>query len=455
MYFMRLAMIKPDIVAIATEAWGSFELAGEKATQMERVLDVRQGQLCWVVGTVYMEMPLKPNVLDDLAKEHWIAAPPAREKYITPDGQEEIFLEDESGRLRLTGETLQRQLLVTGCIIATLGTENAAGEFEVLDVKVADLPEQPSRTQDAGNAGKIAIISGLGIAGDGSDSLALDMLSDFLLGESLPENDQVAQISRLILAGNNMAHANPIPTREEVAARPTALKKYGHDASAYDASPSQALDAFITQLLPSIPVTLMPGATDPASVAIPQQALHPALFPHSRTYCNPPAQASETPSWFDSVTNPWQGEIDGWRFLGNSGQPINDMYKYVSGTNRLRMMEHLLRWRNNAPTAPDTLCKCHLLSTGIIDGPNISLGSYPFQDSDPFIMQECPHVFFVGNQPHFATTVIEGPAGQQVRLIAVPAFKETGTLVLLDAETLEVETITFGTRHPKSATNGT
>jgi DNA polymerase delta subunit 2 len=33
------------------------------------VLDVRQGELCWVVGTVYMEMPLKPNVLDDIGKE--------------------------------------------------------------------------------------------------------------------------------------------------------------------------------------------------------------------------------------------------------------------------------------------------------------------------------------------------------------------------------------------------
>jgi len=327
-------------------------------------------------------------------------------------------------------------LLVTGCIIATLGTENAAGEFEVLDVKFADLPEQPARTQDSGNAGKIAIASGLGIAGDGSDSLALDLLSDFLLGESLPENDKAAQISRLIIAGNNMAHASPIPSREEVAARPTALKKYGHDTTGYDASPSQTLDAFIAQLLPSIPVTLMPGATDPASVAIPQQALHPALFPHSRTYCNAPAQPSETPSWFDSVTNPWQGDIDGWRFLGNSGQPVNDMYKYVSGTNRLRMMEHILRWRNNAPTAPDTLW------------------SYPFQDSDPFIIRECPHVYFVGNQPKFSTTVIEGPEGQQVRLIAVPPFKETGTLVLLDGETLEVETVNFTTKQTPVRING-
>lgn len=33
------------------------------------MLDVRQGELCWVVGTVYMEMAEKPNVLNDIEKD--------------------------------------------------------------------------------------------------------------------------------------------------------------------------------------------------------------------------------------------------------------------------------------------------------------------------------------------------------------------------------------------------
>ena len=36
---------------------------------MDRVLDVRQGDLCWVAGTIYMDMPLKPNILDDISKD--------------------------------------------------------------------------------------------------------------------------------------------------------------------------------------------------------------------------------------------------------------------------------------------------------------------------------------------------------------------------------------------------
>src|ERR1700742_3237316 len=52
MYFLRLAKLKPIVEAIAAEDWEDFEIAGEKAQRVERVLDVRQGQLCWVVGTI-------------------------------------------------------------------------------------------------------------------------------------------------------------------------------------------------------------------------------------------------------------------------------------------------------------------------------------------------------------------------------------------------------------------
>ena len=45
------------------------QIAGEMVQRKERVLDVRQGELCWVAGTVYLDMPLKPNILDDISKD--------------------------------------------------------------------------------------------------------------------------------------------------------------------------------------------------------------------------------------------------------------------------------------------------------------------------------------------------------------------------------------------------
>ena len=52
-------------------------------------------------------------------------------------------------------------------------------------------------------------------------------------------------------------------------------------------------------------------------------------------------------------------------------------------------------------------------------------------------------MYFVGSQPAFETAIIEGPVGQSVRLISVPKFKETGEVLLLDMETLEVEAVKF------------
>lgn len=33
------------------------------------MLDVENGKLCYIIGTTYMDMALKPNVLEDLARE--------------------------------------------------------------------------------------------------------------------------------------------------------------------------------------------------------------------------------------------------------------------------------------------------------------------------------------------------------------------------------------------------
>lgn len=58
-----------DILFLVAKLSAGPQIAGEYARRVERVLDVRQGELCWVAGTIYMEMPLKPNVLDDLTKD--------------------------------------------------------------------------------------------------------------------------------------------------------------------------------------------------------------------------------------------------------------------------------------------------------------------------------------------------------------------------------------------------
>ena len=43
------------------------------------------------------------------------------------------------------------------------------------------------------------------------------------------------------------------------------------------------------------------------------------------------------------------------RFLGSSGQPVNDIYKFSKLDNPLDILEKTLTWCHMAPTAPDTL----------------------------------------------------------------------------------------------------
>jgi DNA polymerase delta subunit 2 len=52
------------------------------------------------------------------------------------------MLEDESGRIKLIGEPLKGLRLVTGVIIAALGVETSAGEFQVVDTCFAGMAPQ-------------------------------------------------------------------------------------------------------------------------------------------------------------------------------------------------------------------------------------------------------------------------------------------------------------------------
>lgn len=381
MYFFRLAKLKPSLKQVAGDDWADFEIGNEVVKHKDRVLDVRQGELCWIIGTIYMDMPLKPNVLEDIAKDQWISAPPPREKYLSADGSDQIWIEDESGRLRIVGTVLQTMMLVTGSIVAAMGTENSEGAFEVIDVKFPDLARQPQRWEhedgdaalmngsstkkrksgrpDTSTGGKVALVCGLGITGDEADLLRIDLLMEYLLGEASGHTDQqfVSQISRLIIAGNSVGKPTIRIDQDDLISKKS-VKKYGYDAAAYNPAPTMHLDNFLASLLPSIPITLLPGETDPTSVAMPQQPLHPAMLPRSRAYTSLPT--AEDPGWFDTTTNPWEGDVDGWRFMGTGGQPISDIFKYVEGDERLDMMESILRWRIGAPTAPDTLCLSHL-----------------------------------------------------------------------------------------------
>lgn len=182
-----------------------------------------------------------------------------------------------------------------------------------------------------------------------------------------------------------------------------------------------------------MPVHILPGLLDPAGVILPQQPFPPAMFGDAARYStffretNPTYLAVSTEA---GSSNPKRSPLKR-TLLINSGQPLNDMFKYLPTPphTRLSMLENTLIWRHMAPTAPDTLW-CH-----------------PFRDDDPFIIQQTPDIYIVGGQKKFGTRLATGPKGvtdtQRCRIVLVPSFSSTGILVLINLRTLDVKRVNF------------
>lgn len=86
--------------------------------------------------------------------------------------------------------------------------------------------------------------------------------------------------------------------------------------------------------------------------------------------------------------------------------------------------------------------------TGLIHGSGVETGCYPFTDRDPFILNETPHVYFIGNQPKFESRLVtdeegEGEGSKKCRIVLVPKFCETGQVVLVHSKSLETKVVGF------------
>lgn len=410
LYFLRLAKLRKATDKAADAAWSDTEIAGETVRRAQRVLDVRQGQWCYITGTIYITMAKKPDILKDLEKEaahEHIVYP---EKYA--DDSDEIHIEDASGRIKLIGGVIRDAGLVTGCVVSVLGSETANGDFEVIKIVEPGFPPQaPLSIPDTERKGKsVLIVSGLNLEPGSGLTLSQHLLTEYLLGELGTSSTQssASTITHLIIAGNSLA---PLKAPETAGTR-----KYGYDPKAYDPTRTAALDSFLSEILPSVPVTVIPGANDPANAAHPQQPLHPGLVPEARRFDK-----------LTFTTNPTTLEIDGVKFLGSAGQNIYDLSRYfLSPHTGTELLEKCLRWQCIAPTSPDTLW------------------SYPFTDNDPFSITECPHVIFTGGMENVESEVLEGANGQKVRAVCLPEFSSTGECVKVDLETMETEVLKFG-----------
>ena len=102
------------------------------------------------------------------------------------------------------------------------------------------------------------------------------------------------------------------------------------------------LDKLLVQLASSVDTDIMPGEFDPANQILPQQPLHPCLFPsefgnkignklagllHSLNAMGRFILVANVYPTMKSATNPYMFSIDGTNLTGTSGQNIDDLLR--------------------------------------------------------------------------------------------------------------------------------
>ena len=390
----------------------------------ERILEIRLGVTCFIIGVIFKEMPLKPNVLREYTKEQAILLVPEHQNFVSP--KDSLILEDDGGRVKLVVDdpTLVSRN-VTGVVVAVLGQQIEGGAFKVETILNPGLPTQtprtvPSRLRIAEEGGPkyVALVSDLNIGSPTLNPLYSSLLSDYICGYlGSSENDQKSvtqRIVRTILVGNTFCPQEEAPVHSK-------LRDHTKSFTVLDQARLETVlkevDAFVYELCTNMPVDLIPGPKDPSNFSMPQQAINKCLLPRASQFTS-----------LHLSTNPFFAVVEGVSMLGHSGQPTANIQNYVTlNTDEtiLDLLQQTLEWRHMAPTAPDTL------------------SAFPFKTHDPFVIDDCPHVYFVGDQEEFESRRITGASGQVVQLISVPSFEKTSSFVLLNLETLDAHPVSL------------
>jgi DNA polymerase delta subunit 2 len=252
-----------------------------------------------------------------------------------------------------------------------IGYIGGAGMFEVKECLFYECgPEIPLKSIDSSPL--VVFIGGIDLGNPENAAPSLDLLQQWIYGNiEMPDDLNPTNIVRVVIAGNSIRACAPKAQKNM-----SALTLRTIDTKDMLTS-LKLLDSILSEMSQSIDVDLMPGEFDPSNHMLPQQPFHHCMFPKSAV--------NRT---FNGVPNPYQFEIEGRLILGTSGQNIDDVMKYSDVSDPIKCLENSLKWSHIAPTCPDTL-PC-----------------YPYYNEDPFIINQCPHVYFCAqNDAHFKTKV--------------------------------------------------
>ncbi|XP_071557072.1 DNA polymerase delta subunit 2 [Temnothorax nylanderi] len=405
-YAARLAELRETLIPRVVAKWGEVPIL--KLAELEDF----EGQECVIIGTLFKHQKWKPSILRELSEDHQLSLSEPKSNYCSEKDQ--LLLEDEMLRIKLVVDDAILKNYVTGVVCAILGYKDKNGSFEIKEWCFPGCVPRSSPAHPK-SKGKVVFLSGLDLANT-SKTLSLNLLTEWICGMAgdMTTQEDATGIVRVIIAGNSVkivTKTNTLMGHAEGKAQDAAITKEVAVATTL-------VDAFLSEIAECCCITLMPGQHDPTNAMLPQKPLHPCILPLTSRFQS-----------LKGATNPWVGKVAERVIMGSSGQPIEDIIKATGDADisPLDWLERTLLWKHMCPTAPDTL------------------PVHPYSAKDPFIINYCPDIYFVGNTDEADTKLWEGEENQAVRLICIPKFSSTYTAVVVDLDTLDTEFICFGT----------
>ena len=401
-YFIRSQLMHKRLEKAAKVKWGD-------SVNIKMLSKVTVNDKCCIIGTLFKSMELQPSILKEVSDEHNVQVQPLVSHFTTDN--DKLILEDSQQRISLVGKINPGESY-TGSIVACYGFENENGQFEVEDITYAGIPSCFPRNINITEDRYVLFVSGLGVGGKQEKSFEIQLLIDYILGMlgSTNDHEMCSKVIHVIIGGNSLAKE----TLDRASQTKARYLTYKSEASTVKAMSD--LDQIISQLVPNISVDLMCGENDLSNHLLPQKPLHPCMLPLCQKFHG---------STFHTVTNPYECSIDGVNFLGTSGQNINNLRLYSTVTDSIRLLQDTLELQHMAPTAPDTL------------------GSFPFYEVDPYIIDKCPDIYFCANQSKFDYKLVQSTSGSKVLLLCVPEFNKTSSAVLVNLKDFQCEEICF------------
>ncbi|KAL0266182.1 UNVERIFIED_CONTAM: hypothetical protein PYX00_011899 [Menopon gallinae] len=382
----RLRHFRPIIKNAIEAKWG--------VSPLSSLFEINETtELTAVQGLLYVSSRLKPTIFEEVNDKR---TKTEASTYYEDDIA--YFAEDESGRIEIQFEDRDKmyeryKVMSTGMAMGFLGFQYERSIFRVTDlcfpgnIRAGGVPSVRRR---------VFLASCIGMSNDNFNFEKMRIILHYLRTEDVED---------FILMGgllpSEMSGPGPALERLNVLCNITKTR-----------------------------LVLVPSQQDPTSKVFPQKPLHRKMFESSNPVLLP---------------NPSVLFIEGARCLVSSGENIKDLLKYFpcrpgdaqghhSGTDRapgdsaahsvenfLDAMESVMNCQYMCPTSPDTL------------------KSEPVGAEDPFILREHCSMFFCGGAPEAGVRTMEGGT----RLVAVPSFERSGSVMLFDTLASSYELVLF------------